>query len=316
MEVLEYDMQCTCPTFAVMRDGLKGKKELFFGYSLYETALNNPRSDFKPILLPCGKCLSCKMRKAKDWSIRAVHEAQLHDENCFVTLTYDDDHLPKDMSVSIRDLQLFFKRLRKELSYYDRKVRYLACGEYGSRNGRPHYHLLLFGFVPGDNVLCSTGNLFSTYSSALISRLWPYGFNVVGSLTEKSAAYVARYTVKKAKSLDGEREDGRTPEFITCSRRPGLGTGWIEKFFPDVYNYDYVVMKNGAIARPPRFYDKWLSLNHEKLFDRIKSERQLFAENHVQDISALHIKTIEEIMQIRTKKLVRNLDDSGKDFIS
>lgn len=62
--------------------------------------------------------------------------------------------------------------IRKELSYYDRKVRYLACGEYGSRNGRPHYHVLLFGFVPGDNVLCSTGDLFSTYSSPLISRLW------------------------------------------------------------------------------------------------------------------------------------------------
>lgn len=307
-------MQCTSPTFAVMRDGLNGKKELVFGYDVYERALKSQNSVFKPILLNCGKCLSCKMRKAKEWSIRAVHEAQLHDENCFVTLTYDDKHLPFNMSVSIRDLQLFMKRLRKELSYYGRKVRFLACGEYGSRNGRPHYHLLLFGMCPVCDVAGHVGNL-AYYSSPLIAKLWPYGFNVVGSLTEKSAAYVARYTVKKAKTLNGEREDGRTPEFITCSRRPGLGAGWIEKYFPDVYNYDYVVLKDGSKARPPHYYDRWLSLNNEKLYERIKKERQLYAESHVPDLSSLHIKTIEEIMEIRAKKLVRNLDNSGKDLV-
>ena len=249
------------------------------------------------------------MRKAKEWSIRAVHEAQLHTENCFVTLTYDDDHLPSDNSVSVRDFQLFMKRLRKELAYCDRKVRYLACGEYGERNGRPHYHLLLFGFCPSDLVDFSGFGVGHVYTSMLLSRLWPFGFHSVGSVTEQSAAYVARYTVKKAKTLNGVREDGRTPEFIVSSRRPGLGAGWFEKYWSDVYSYDVVVGKGGVKSRPPKYYDRLLEKKDMKLFERIKAERRLIASQSDVDLSTLHIATLEEIMALRCKALPRRLEE-------
>lgn len=303
-------MQCTQPVFAVMRDDpvTKGKKQLVFGYNEYMRLKEHPVPGWEPVLLPCGRCLSCKMNKAREWSVRAVHEAQCHEENCFLTLTYDDDHLPADCSVSVRALQLFFKRLRKYLAYRKIKIRYLACGEYGSLNGRPHYHICLFGYCPPDLIDISGYGLSRLYTSKIIAGLWPYGFNSVGSLTEQSAAYVARYTLKKVDVLNKKRVDGRTPEFIVSSRRPGLGADWFNRFWRDVYNHDRVVLKSGAIARPPKYYDNLLEKSHPSLYNKIKAERQQFAREHDIDISALRIATVEEIMRIRTGKYKRSLD--------
>lgn len=304
-------MQCSSPRFAVMRDDpvKKGKKQLIFGYHQYLNLYKNPVPGWEPVLLPCGRCLSCKMNKAREWSVRAIHEAQCHEQNCFLTLTYDNAHLPKDFSVSVRALQLFFKRLRKYLDYRKIKVRYLACGEYGSLNGRPHYHICLFGYCPPDLVDISGFGFSRLYTSQIISSLWPYGFNSVGTLTEQSAAYVARYTLKKVDVLNKKRVDGRTPEFIVSSRRPGLGADWFNRFWSDVYNHDRVVLQSGFIARPPKYYDRLLEKSHLSLYNKIKAERQKFAKEHDIDISALHIATVEEIMKIRTGKFKRSLDD-------
>ena len=95
-----------------------------------------------PVQLPCGQCIGCRLEKSRQWAMRIAHESSLYDQNCFLTLTFSDEHLPQNLSVSKRDLQLFMKRLRKHFA--PRKIRFFQCGEYGELNMRPHYHSILF----------------------------------------------------------------------------------------------------------------------------------------------------------------------------
>jgi len=95
-----------------------------------------------PVVVPCGQCIGCRLEKSRQWAIRCVHESKCHDDNIFVTLTYNNENLPKDGSLCLADLQKFMKRLRKK---YGAGIRYFACGEYGEKLKRPHYHVCIFG---------------------------------------------------------------------------------------------------------------------------------------------------------------------------
>ena len=186
--------------------------------------------------LPCGKCLGCKLSKAREWSVRCVLEASLYDENCFITLTYDDAHLPKDQKLHRKDLQDFFKRLRKK---YD--IRYFGCGEYGGTTKRPHYHAIIFGYFPKD---------WKLGSSRELSELWPFGFNYVGEVNFESCNYVARYTTKKVfKDVEGE--------FICMSTHPGIGAGWLQEHF-NIFEHDAIYGRfgSGKVSNIPRYFEK------------------------------------------------------------
>ena len=98
--------------------------------------------NYEKVKLPCGTCIGCKVEKSRQWAIRCVHEASLHEDNCFLTLTFNEEHMPENRSINKRDLQLFFKRLRKR--YPNKVIKYFACGEYGDERNRPHYHVILF----------------------------------------------------------------------------------------------------------------------------------------------------------------------------
>ncbi len=219
----------------------------------------------KPVTVPCGRCTGCRLERSKQWATRLVHEKSMHVDSCFVTLTYDDAHLPEDESVSVREMQLFMKRLRKGLKNV--KVRFYCIGEYGDEFGRPHYHLLLFG------TRFSDGELFKTsargdhlYISSGLSSVWEdRGFATVGDVTWESAAYCARYVMKK---INGDAADAhyehvtrygeivqRAPEFSTMSRRPGIGATWFAKYHGDVYPKDFVTI-GGKKFKPPRAYDR------------------------------------------------------------
>lgn len=201
----------------------------------------------RPLELPCGQCWYCRQEKAKAWALRAVHEAQLHPRNAFVTLTYDNQHLPPDGSLDVRHWQLFAKRVRKEIGPF----RFLHCGEYGETNRRPHYHACVFGLdfqpwlgVPDNSTLCTSPSLES---------LWGQGFVTVGRLTYESAAYVARYCMKKLTGPRRAEYGSLRPPYATMSRRPGLGAEWLARFQSDVFPADEVVHE-GRRHRPPRFY--------------------------------------------------------------
>lgn len=159
---------------------------------------------FNGIKCPCGRCMACRVNRKRLWTHRIMLESFCHEENLFVTLTYDPEHLPCDGCLQPRDMQLFMKRLRKSVSPL--RFRYYLAGEYGEKNRRPHYHLCLFG-------------LGIKHESA-IQKCWDKGFIHIGTLTERSAGYVAGYVTKK---LTSNEIGNLTPEFTRMSLKPGIG---------------------------------------------------------------------------------------------
>jgi len=249
------------------------------------------------IKLPCGRCTGCKLEKSRQWAVRCNHEAQLYPENCFVTLTYDREHLPIDYSVHPREMQLFVKKLRKSL--HPKPIRFYLGAEYGDENLRPHYHLLIFNHDFNDKIFYEkTPRCDYLYTSPTLTKLWGKGLATLGAVTFESAGYTARYSTKKItgpKASDfylREHPDHHficrvRPEFSLMSRGNntgdpiwggGIGAGWLHKYKSDVYPSDEVI-SNGRKARPPRFYDK--SLSEEEL-RKITLKRQIAGKKHVQ----------------------------------
>lgn len=242
------------------------------------------------IQLPCSKCVGCVLERARQWAMRCMDEASLYRENCFVTLTYDEKHLPWNRSLSKREFQLFIKRLRKFLgrdSATADPVRYFGCGEYGPENGRPHYHILLFNVSFPDRVyLKTTAAGEKIYRSPSLEKVWTMGFSSVGDVTRKAAAYVARYNFKKVGGV-AEREGYVRPssgevlekEFVEMSRGSkkrgtgGVGRGWIEKFQSDVFPRGIRVIE-GVDTPSCKFYDSHYAKVDPVGFARLKSLRE------------------------------------------
>lgn len=231
--------------------------------------------------LPCGRCIGCRLERSRQWAVRCMHEASLYRDNSFITLTYDDDHLPVRGMLDYKEFQRFLRRLRKLCA--PREVRFFMCGEYGELNGRPHFHSLLFNYDFPDQVYEKTENGCKYYSSPTLSRLWPYGNCLIGQLTFESAAYVARYTVKKVTgdlaAVHYRREDADgvyqlPPEFGHMSLKPGIGARFLDKYRSDVYPHDYVVSR-GHQAKPPRYYDKRLKRADAEALEQVKCAREV-----------------------------------------
>lgn len=208
-----------------------------------------------------------------------MHESECHDRNVFVTLTYDEDHLPSDGSLDREAFPLFMKRLRKSIE--PAKVRYFHCGEYGDSGGRPHYHALLFGYDAPDKRRVARSSEYPYWTSVELERLWGNGRCILGNVSFQSAAYVARYVTKKITGAAAEAHyKGRVPEYATMSRRPGIGRGWFEQFAHGVYPKDAVVAR-GFEQRPPRYYDEQLGREApEELFlvKRARAEALVLSE--------------------------------------
>lgn len=237
---------------------------------------------------PCGQCLGCRLDYSLDWATRCLCESQMHRRNCFITFTYSPEFLPKDGALDHRHVQLFFKRMRKELGPF----RFFMAGEYGDQYGRPHYHALLFGCDFADRVYLSTTPAGERiYRSHTLSRLWGMGYCSVGELTFESAAYVARYCMKK---VTKERRGELTPEFIEkyvdkstgVMRQPdyvrmsrggrngrGLAYEWFQKYQSDVYPSDFLIVRGGVKMPPPRYFDKLYSEKFPLDMQRIKLHR-------------------------------------------
>lgn len=260
-------------------------------------------------VVPCGKCLSCHLERSRQWAIRCVHEAQLHENNCFITLTVAPENMEDvfpHSSLAIRPYQLFMKKLRKRAG---QNIRFFQCGEYGSQLERPHYHACLFNFDFHDKELWTVRNGVKLYRSRFLESLWPYGFCTVGDVTFESAAYIARYVVKKINGdKSAEHYGDRHPEYITMSRRPGLAAGWFQKYKGDVYPNDEVIVK-GHKCRPPRYYDKLYDLEDSRSMARIKAEREERALAHSNDNTPERLAVREVVLHARCKKLIRSYEN-------
>lgn len=278
----------------------------------------NPRFRYSNQLLklPCGQCIGCRLERSRQWAIRCIHEAQLWPSNCFITLTYSPEFLPSNGSLVLSDWQKFMKRLRKK---YGKNIRFFHCGEYGSKLQRPHYHACLFNFDFPDKKLWKVCNGEKLYISDSLSDLWPFGFSTVGSVTFESAAYVARYILKKVtgnlaaahySTVDSDGLVGsRRPEYVTMSRRPGIASGWFDKFSTDVYPSDQVIVR-GRPCRPPRYYDEKFKISSPVDYDEVIFSRWENSQKHLDNSSPARLAVRYEVQKARLRQLPRNLEGS------
>jgi len=245
-----------------------------------------------------------------------MHEAQLHEKNCFITLTYDNTHLPSDGSLHYEDFQLFIKRLRKKLG--NNRIRYYMAGEYGENFGRPHFHACIFGFDFHDKKLWQrspSGSML--YRSADLELLWPFGYSSIGDVNFESAAYVARYIMKKVTGKKAnqhyseiDEETGeinqKKPEFNKMSLKPGIGRDFYKKYTSDIYPQDYVILR-GKKVKPPKYYDKQYKLDQPFEYDELLYMREKSAKLNSEDNTPERLQAKETVTLAKLQKLKRNL---------
>lgn len=299
--------------------------------------------NYNKLQISCGQCAGCRLKRSREWAARCIHEAQTHRHNCFITLTYADENLPENNSLKHRDFQLFMKKFRKALHESPvgegpfaqqknphrgatpapqkpvaRALRYYMCGEYGETYGRPHYHAIIFGTDFLDKIYKhTTATGCKIYNSPTLEKLWPHGHSSIGDVTFESAAYVARYIMKK-RTGDGNKniyevldlETGelvqKQKEYNTMSRRPGIAKTWFDKYNTDITATGKIIIR-GHKNNPPRYYDKLL-----KKLDELKLEEFQYAryieqlaqtEHHTPERLAVQ----EQVAAAKTKSLQRKL---------
>ena len=224
--------------------------------------------------LPCGQCLSCRLRYAAQWAVRCCDEAKMHERNCFITLTYSDENLSSP-KLQYEDFQLFIKRLRKRIGNDpEKRISYVVAGEYGPRTKRPHWHAIIFNYAPRDlKYMYTNENGDKLFSSKELDTLWGKNDSEkrpteVGSVTFKSAGYVARYSAKK---LDhGTEVDEFKPIFKVSSKR-AVGRTWLEKYWSDVFNYGRKYSSGNEVPIP-RYYEKWLKREKPEVWEKYITE--------------------------------------------
>jgi hypothetical protein len=279
--------------------------------------------------VPCGQCIGCRLERSRQWAIRCLHESQLYDSNCFITLTYSDDNLPGDESLVKSDFQKFMKRLRKNNPRVKGNgIRYFMCGEYGEKCkicgknkrdcwrsnctwtptlGRPHYHACLFNFDFSDKLFFKLieGNKY--YESPELQSLWPYGYSLISDVTFDSACYTARYITKKVTGdMAEEHYNGLEPEYCTMSRRPGLGTEWFKKYKQDFTSIDRAII-NGKEVNLPKFYRIMHELDEPKEAFVSKCKRKLAASNS-KDNSTRRLRDRETCTKARLNSKPRSME--------
>lgn len=263
-----------------------GKRSIIYS-PLKAYILPNGKPD--AITRPCGQCKYCKSEAARQWGVRACLESTLYQNNCFVTLTYAPEHLPVLGCLDYDAAPMFMDRLRAR---FGQGIRSYGCAEYGSKRGRPHYHLCIFNFDFADKKqIRNLGGRDPLFESETLKELWPFGHSSVGSLTFESAAYVASYCTKKLNGpkshvyevYDENGECVRWPsgEFfkkpversVSVSRMPGIARPWYDRFGSFVRTHDFVVV-NGRRMRPPKYFDKLCEQYFPEDFKVMKMKRK------------------------------------------
>lgn len=274
-------------------------------------------ASIRSLFLPCGQCIGCRLERSRQWAVRCMHEASLYDRNCFITLTYDDENCPRDLSLRKRDFQKFMKRLRKRIR--PQKVRYYMCGEYGEDFSRPHYHACLFNYDFPDKLYFKKAGEGKLYTSNILETLWPWGYCLIGQVTFESAAYVARYCTKKITGKAAENhyrlihpDTGeihyRTPEYNQMSLRPAIGRPWLDRFFSDVYPKGVCVV-NAKTVKPPRYYDKVFKklLADDTDYAQMMLRRETLGKEMFDDNTDDRLAVKEQVAEAQMKQKKRSL---------
>jgi len=254
--------------------------------------------------------MGCRIDYSLDWATRATHEAQMHRQNSFVTLTFSDEFLPITGSIAKSDVQLFTERLRYH--FPENNFSYMACGEYGEQLARPHYHAILFGLDFPDKKQ-ETQKL---YSSQKLQEIWPYGHSTIGEVNYKTAAYTARYSLKKVRGAEADEhykkcnpQTGEVydiePEFLLTSRRPAIGKTWLEKYHTDLQK-GFVTIE-GKKRPIPKYYLRKYPQYDDVSASLLKSKREAMYDPYDPERASDRLRVKEKIKQSQINRLNRSL---------
>lgn len=303
----------------------KGKRKFFFKNK--PANVKNPEL-WENTLIPCGQCIGCRLDYSREWAIRCLLEKRESDDNYFITLTYSSDEeiesrlrkakvntitgeVVEYLDLIPDDLQKFMKDLRRYYEYHYKHtgIRFFACGEYGDKNKRPHFHLIIFNIPINDlKPWFLNSEHQQVYTSETISKIWKKGIVSIGEVTFQSAAYVARYIMKK-QTGKGAEEEYKTPEFTQMSRNPGIGAAYFEKNKDKIYKNDELVIStklNSVIAvKPPSYYDKLFDEVEPLKLSAIKEERRKKAQliRNSQELNSTY--TLTEQLEIQEREKAR-----------
>ncbi len=271
----------------------------------------------KDMEVACGQCMGCRIDRSQEWAARIVHEAAMHQDNCFITLTYNQENIPWDGSLVKEHFQKFMKRLRKH--YAPKKIRFYHCGEYGENLERPHYHACVFGLDFDDRVAHSATNEIVTYTSETLEKIWGKGFCTVGELNYETAAYTARYVMKKITGMRAEahyeRMDATTgqiinlqPEYVTMSLKPGIGKTFYEKYKTDFYpRGECPVPGRGVYNKVPKYYEGLYGEEAPDTLEKIKKKRKKYLLANVDEYGTDRLITKYKVKKAALQHLKRTL---------
>lgn len=309
------------------------EKDNFLNSNFYTS--NRARIITNSQLVPCGKCMSCRISRSRQWAVRCVMEAMYHDENCFLTLTYNDENLPPIHHNAVNfetgelcedspvhsllrsDVQSFLKRLRRHYDYHYgiNNIRYFGCGEYGPVNYRPHYHLIIFGLFPNDVIQFKKNHQGDVvYRSPTLEKLWGKGFVTVGECNFETAAYTARYITKKFLGESSQVYEfyDFIPEFSMMSLKPGIGSAYYDDHKYDIYKTDELIISRGIDAsikgKPPRYFDNKYDLEDHEHMEQIKEKRIKAAELNRQITMIRSGLSLEKILENQALNFEHKID--------
>lgn len=328
----------------------KGKRKIRI---LRKEEYNREFNDDVDVLqLPCGQCAGCRMDYARQWANRLMLELESFRNDpdhtgdaYFVTLTINDDHindyrssddcgrgdsLKLDVlrpyadsdsgillgwshSLNKVDLQLFLKRLRRY--HPDDKIRFFACGEYGERSARPHYHIIIFGLTMDNNDLSfykKSGLGYDYMNSKFLEKCWPFGYNVVAPVTWESCCYVARYMMKKMLGPEGKKiydKFNLTPPFTQMSRRPGIAHKYYETHPMDKDTVSIVLGTAGGSRKfpPPRYLEKLFDFDNPECAESRRQVRRLSAINRQNMVLRRTNLSAEEYLAKQEQKFLKSI---------
>lgn len=281
------------------------------------------------IEVPCGHCIGCKLDYAKTWADRCVMELDYHQDNYYLTFTYDDDHLPTVTyededgvyhgpfpTLHYRDMTLFIKRLRKNLKLED--FRYFYCGEYGEDTERPHYHMIAYGLPISDlQFLKQNKHGDPLYFSETLSKIWDKGFVTIGEVNWKSCRYVAGYVQKKAMDPTEAYRlydlTGRVRPRTRMSTKPAIGRRFYEDHKEELYKLDHITIK-GIEIRPSRYFDKLLDSEDPDLLASIKERKVSIAKDRQEIILSNTSLDLEDQRKVEERKKLRQVRQLKRDL--
>ena len=299
-------MACYHPMDVPYKIGNDGKKHLQWtllksfqkreAYENFKERCENDQTEYKIIQIPCGKCIGCRLAYSREWANRCLLEAKQYQHNQFITLTYATENLsfskekqldketgeifsmptlvPEELTKFMKDLRRYYK-----YHYNHEGIRFYACGEYGGLNHRPHFHLIVFNLpIEDKEYLFTTNAKNQVYTSETVSRIWGKGLCSIGDVTWDSAAYVARYVMKKLKgpAKEAYKKLGIVPEFVRMSRREGIAKSYYEQNKEEIYKYDEIILRKKdktETVKPCSYYDKMFDIENHELMEKIKARR-------------------------------------------